>query len=98
MTELNITKQRNFLIGGGGIINYVSCKLFLQKNSQCYNKLHPVICTNIGLYYIYIYIYIISYIIYITEQEREAVLKMFKLNFILIDFFKKNCITQYLHI
>ena len=28
--ELNITKERNFLLGGG-IINYVSCKLFLQK-------------------------------------------------------------------
>jgi len=31
LTELNITKQKNFLLDGGGIINYVSCKHFLLK-------------------------------------------------------------------
>jgi hypothetical protein len=31
LTELNVTKQRNFLLGDGAIINYVSCKLYLQK-------------------------------------------------------------------
>ena len=34
LTELNISKQRNFLLGGGGIINYVSGKLFLLKMFQ----------------------------------------------------------------
>ena len=66
MTELNITKQKNFLLGGGGIINYVCCKLFCRKSS-CYNRLRPVICTNKD---------------YITEQEREAVLKMFQFGFV----------------
>jgi hypothetical protein len=31
-TELNNTKQRIFLLGGGGIINYVSCKLSFAEN------------------------------------------------------------------
>ena len=31
LTELNITKQRNFILGGGGIINYADCNLFLHK-------------------------------------------------------------------
>ena len=32
LTELDITKQRIFLFGGGGIINYVTCKLFFAEN------------------------------------------------------------------
>ena len=37
-------KKKKLFLGGGGIMNYVSCKLFLQKILMLY----PVIYTNIG--------------------------------------------------
>ena len=83
MTELDITKQKNFLLGGGGFINYVSCKLFLQKIWKCYNKLHPVICTNIGLY---------NWTRKRSGVENVSVYFSYELNFILSYFLKR--ITQ----
>jgi len=41
MTELwliYIKKQRNFVLGGGGIINYASCKLFFAENPHVINR------------------------------------------------------------
>ena len=32
LTELNITKQRKFVLGGGGIMNYANRKLFFAEN------------------------------------------------------------------
>ena len=55
LTELNITKQRNFVLGGGGIIKYANCKLFFCRKSSSYSRLHPVICTNIYSKYKHVY-------------------------------------------
>jgi len=38
LTELNIAKQRNFVLGGGGIINYANCKLFFSENPHIINR------------------------------------------------------------
>ena len=32
LTELNITKQRKFVLGGGGIMNFANRKLFFAEN------------------------------------------------------------------
>jgi len=54
LTELNITKQRNFVLGGGGIIKYANCKFFFAENPHVivgYIRLYVQIYTvNISMY------------------------------------------------
>ena len=50
LTELNITKQRKFVLGGGGIMNYANLKVFFVEN------LHVII----GYIRLYIQIYTVN--------------------------------------
>ena len=63
---------------------------FFCSKSSCYNKLHPVIFTNKGLY---------NWIRKRSGVENVSIYFSYELNFNIIYFFKKIVfVTQYLHI